>query len=77
MNTLPKRVVVYTKDVANTTALRRRASRKLLSASRRKKGKANSAFITMQYVASYTGIGAKTVLRFLVIKRGRTASFYK
>lgn len=66
MNTIPPRVVVYTKDVSNITGLRSRASRRLLATIRANLGKDKSSFITVQEFASYTGIDEGLVRSFLV-----------
>lgn len=65
MNTVPNRVVVYAKDVANITGLRPRASRKLLCIIRQKLGKQPPAFITADDFAAYTGIREEIVRSFL------------
>lgn len=66
MNTVPNRVVVYTKDVCNITGLRQRAARRLLTAIRRQLGKQRGAFITAREFAECTGIAEDTVQSFLV-----------
>lgn len=65
MNTVPNRVVLYTKDVSNITGLRPRAARKLLALIRQKQQKARTAFITVADFSSYTGIGEDLVQAFL------------
>ncbi|RYZ20388.1 MAG: hypothetical protein EOO10_23290 [Chitinophagaceae bacterium] len=65
MNTVPNRVVVYPKDVANITGLRPRAARKLLSLIRQKLQKDRSAFITVRDFAGVTGISEDIVQTFL------------
>ncbi len=66
MNTIPNRVVIYTKDVANITGLRRRTAAKLLVAIRQKLGKERSAFITVQEFATCTGISEEAIRPFLL-----------
>jgi hypothetical protein len=55
MNTLPTRVVVYTKDVSNITGLGPRAARKLCSI-RKQLNKPRTCFITIEEFAAFTGI---------------------
>jgi hypothetical protein len=56
MNTLPTRVVVYTKDVSNLTGLGPRAARKLLSSIRKQLNKPRTSFITIEEFSQFTGI---------------------
>ncbi len=65
MNTLPKRLVIYPKDVMNITGRRERAARKLLASIRRKYNKDCHAFITIEEFCQYTGIPEDMVRRFL------------
>lgn len=65
MKTIPNRVVIYAKDVANITGLRQRASGKLLAAIRDKFGKSRSAFVTVQEFSTYTGINEEAIQPFL------------
>ena len=55
MNTVPNRVVIYPKDVANIIGLRQRAAAKLFAAIRQKGGKERSAFVTLQEFAVFPG----------------------
>jgi hypothetical protein len=61
MNTLPTRVVVYTKDVSNITGLGPRAARKLLSSIRKQLNKPKTGFITIEEFSSFTGINSDLV----------------
>lgn len=61
MNTLPTRVVIYTKDVSNITGLGPRAARKLLSTIRKQLNKPRSGFITVEEFSRYTGIKEELV----------------
>jgi hypothetical protein len=61
MNTVPTRVVVYTKDVSNITGLGPRAARKLLSKIRKQLNKPKSSFITLEEFAHFTGIKEELV----------------
>jgi hypothetical protein len=56
MNTLPTRVVVYTKDVSNITGLGPRAARKLLCSIRKHLNKPKTSFITIEEFSLFTGI---------------------
>ena len=66
MNTVPNRVVIYTKDVCNITGLRQRAARRLLTLIRRQLGKHRGAFVTSREFATFTGIPEEVVQAFLV-----------
>jgi len=65
MNTVPNRVVIYTKDVSNITGLRPKAARKLLALIRQKLAKEQSAFITAEEFSLHTGIREDVVHSFL------------
>jgi hypothetical protein len=66
MNTVPTRVVVYTKDVSNITGLGPRAARKLLSSIRKQLNKPRSGFITIEEFATFTGIKEDLVRSSLI-----------
>jgi hypothetical protein len=66
MNTIPTRVVIYTKDVSNMTGLCDKASRKLLRLVRIHFGKPKRSFVTVQDFATYTGIREETIKPFLM-----------
>jgi hypothetical protein len=66
MNTIPNRIVIYTKDVSNMTGLSGKASRKLLRLIRMKHGKPEDSFVTIEEFAQYTGIKEEVIRPFLV-----------
>lgn len=63
---IPKRVVVYAKDVENITGRRERAARKILQRIREKFGKSKDAFVTVREFSLYTGIDEDLVRDFLI-----------
>jgi len=66
MNTLPTRVVVYTKDVSNITGLGPRAARKLLSSIRKQLNKPRTSFITIEEFSHFTSIKEDLVRSSLI-----------
>lgn len=66
MNSLPNRIVIYTKDVSNMTGLSDKASRKLLRLIRIKYSKSRGSFITVEEFAAYTGIKEEAIRPFLI-----------
>jgi hypothetical protein len=65
-NKIPKRVVVYAKDIENITGRRERAARKLLQKIKEKFGKTKDGFVTVREFSLYTGIDEDLVKEFLV-----------
>ena len=63
---MPKRIVVYAKDVENMTGRKSRASRKLLQRIREKNGKQKDAFVTVKEFSLFTGITEEEVMNFLL-----------
>jgi hypothetical protein len=63
---LPKRVVIYAKDIENITGRRERAARKVLQKIREKFGKARDGFVTVREFSLYTGIDEDLVREFLL-----------
>lgn len=65
MTSLPARIVIYTKDVANITGMRRDTARKLLSRIRRKQGKAKRSLVTVFEFCEHMGFKPEWVQPFL------------
>ena len=65
MNTVPNRVVIYTKDVCNITGLSGKAARKLLRQIREQSGKPKGSFVTIHDFCLATGIKEDAVRPFL------------
>jgi hypothetical protein len=63
---MPKRIVVYPKDVENITGRRERAARKVLQKIRKAFGKEKDAFVTVREFSLYTGIEEELVREFLI-----------
>jgi hypothetical protein len=63
---IPRRIVVYAKDVMNITGRRERAARKLLADIRKKYKKKKGDFISVKDFCNYTGLEEITVEPFLV-----------
>lgn len=66
MNTVPNRMVVYTKDVVNITGRRERTARKLLARIRKACGKQKGHFISVEEFCSFTGLKPEHVTPFLL-----------
>ena len=65
MTTLPNRIVIYPKDIANITGMRRDTARKLLTRIRRKLGKAKGTLVTVYEFCDHTGFRPEWVFPFL------------
>jgi len=63
---MPKRIVVYAKDVENITGRKPRTARKLLEQIRQKFGKQKDQFVTVREFSLYTGIDEDLVREFLI-----------
>lgn len=63
---IPKRIVVYAKDVENITGRRERAARKVMQKIRTAFGKPRDGFVTVREFSLYTGIDEDLVREFLV-----------
>jgi len=63
---MPKRVVVYAKDVENITGRKERAARKVLQKIRELVGKPKDGFVTVREFSLYTGIDEDLVREFLL-----------
>jgi ribosomal protein S3 len=66
MNSVPPRVIIYTKDVENITGKKNRAARRLLQKVREQTGKTNEELVTVQDFCMVTGIPEEIVRPFLV-----------
>jgi hypothetical protein len=64
--TIPKRIVIYAKDISNITGRKERASRKLLAQIRIKNKKKNGEFITVKDFCNFTGLDEALVGKFLI-----------
>lgn len=63
---MPKRIVIYAKDVENITGRKPRTARKLLEQIRLKFGKQKEQFVTVREFSLYTGIDEDLVREFLL-----------
>ena len=63
---MPRRIVIYAKDVENMTGRKSRASRMLLQRIREKLGKERDAFVTVKEFCLFTGIAEEEVVKFLL-----------
>lgn len=63
---MPKRIVIYAKDVENITGRKTRASRKLLQRIREQNKKQKDAFVTVKEFCLFTGISEDEVREFLL-----------
>ena len=62
---IPKRIVIYAKDVSNITGRRPRTARKLLAQIREKYKKKEGEFITIFEFCEFTGLKEENVKSFL------------
>ena len=65
MNTIPNRVVIYSKDIQNITGRSQRTARKMMSVLRKKYKKNKGDFITIDEFCQHTGIKKEQVNIFL------------
>jgi hypothetical protein len=65
MNSIPNRIVIYTKDVSNMTGLSGKAARKLLRQIRQQNGKPRGSFVTIEEFCLFTRIKEETIKPFL------------
>ncbi len=63
---MPKRIVIYAKDVENMTGRKPRTARKLLQQIRLKSGKQKDDFVTVREFCLFTGIEEDLVREFLL-----------
>ena len=64
--TVPKRIVIYAKDVENITGRKERTARKLLKLIRHQFNKKKGDFITVDEFCQFTGLRVEQVQPFLV-----------
>ena len=62
---VPKRIVIYAKDVVNITGRKARTSRKLLQQIREKLGKSKDGLVTVKEFSLHTGIAEEEIREFL------------
>ena len=63
---MPKRILIYAKDVENITGRKIRAARKLLQRIRQQNKKPKDAFVTVKEFCKFTGMGEDEVREFLL-----------
>jgi archaellum biogenesis ATPase FlaH len=63
--TIPKRIVIYAKDIMNITGRRERAARKLLAKIRKKYKKRRGDFISVDEFCEFTTLRKESVETFL------------
>jgi hypothetical protein len=67
MNTIPLRIVIYSKDVMNITGCRRRTAQKLIAGIKAKGAKSRGGFVTVTEFCRHTGFSPEEVHPFLRI----------
>jgi len=65
MNTFPRRIVVYSKDITNITGMQPDTARKLLARIRKKLGKPKSSPVTVYEFCDFMGFKVEWVTPFL------------
>lgn len=63
---VPKRIVIYTKDVMNITGRKERAARKLLSKIKKKYNKESRDFISIKEFCEFTNLDPTIIYPFLL-----------
>lgn len=63
---MPRRIVIYAKDVENITGRKARTARKLLEKIRESNNKPKDAFVTVREFCLYTGISESEVKEFML-----------
>jgi len=63
---MPKRIVIYAKDVENITGKKTKAARKLLHRIREQNQKQKDSFVTVKEFCRFTGLGEDEVREFLL-----------
>ena len=66
MASLPKRMIIYTKDVVRITGRTERTARRILSQIRSRLKKARGAFVTIDEFCHHTGLRLEFVALFLI-----------
>ncbi|MDX2189308.1 MAG: hypothetical protein SFY32_05555 [Bacteroidota bacterium] len=64
-NRIPNRIVIYTKDIQNITGRKERTARKLMSELKRKVGKQEYGFLTVEEFCKLTGFKEEQIRPFL------------
>ena len=62
---IPKRIVIYAKDIMNITGRRERAARKLLAKIKNKYKKGRDEFISIDEFCEFTSLKKESVYEFL------------
>ena len=63
---MPKRIVIYAKDVENITGRKTRSARKLLQRIREQNQKPRNGFVTVKEFCDFTGFSEADVSEFLL-----------
>lgn len=66
MNSIPNRIVIYTKDVMNITGRSERTARRLMASIRKACNKDKEAFISIEEFCAFTGLKEEKVQPFLL-----------
>ncbi len=62
---IPKRIVIYAKDIMNITGRRERAARKLLAKIRKRYKKKEGEFVSIDEFCEFTSLKKESVSTFL------------
>ena len=65
MNTIPHRIIVYTKDIVNITGRSERTARRILSTIRKENNKPQSSLVSMQEFCEYMCLKEEIIMPFL------------
>ena len=65
--TIPKRIVIYAKDIMNITGRKEATAKKLFAQIRKKYKKKRGEYLTVKEFCHYTGFDEETVYKFLAI----------
>jgi hypothetical protein len=63
---IPKRIVIYPKDVQNITGRKELAARKLINKIKAEFGKTKQGFVTVNEFCKFTGIPPDEVYKFMI-----------
>ena len=66
MKTVPNRIVIYPKDVANITGQDKRTARRLLARIRKQFNKPDRAYVSIDEFCAFTGLKEEKVAPFLL-----------
>jgi hypothetical protein len=64
MNTIPHRIIIYSKDIEKITGCGERTARRIMSCIRKKTGRGRGSFVTIEEFCSYTGLKEEDVVVF-------------